>query len=68
MSEEELTIFDVLTRPGPALSTEEQEEVKKVARELLAHLNTLLVLDWRRRASSRAQVRLAIENTLLIFP
>ena len=64
MSEEELTIFDVLTRPGPALSTEEREEVKKVARELLAHLNTLLVLDWRRRASSRAQVRLAIENTL----
>ena len=30
MSEEELTIFDVLTRPGPALSTEEREEVKKV--------------------------------------
>jgi type I restriction enzyme R subunit len=64
LSEEELTIFDILTRPGPELSTEEREEVKKVARELLARLNILLVLDWRRRASSRAQVRLAIEDTL----
>ena len=64
LTEEELTIFDILTRPGPELSAEERDEVKKVARELLAHLNTLLVLDWRRRSSSRAQVRLAIEDRL----
>jgi type I restriction enzyme R subunit len=64
LSEEELTIFDILTRPGPNLSTEEREEVKKVARELLARLHTLLVLDWRRRAASRAKVRLAIEDVL----
>lgn len=64
LSEEEQTIFDILTRPGPELATDEREEVKKVARQLLARLNTLLVLDWRRRASSRAQVRLAIEDTL----
>ena len=64
LTEEELTIFDILTRPGPELTSEERNEVKKVARDLLARLNTLLVLDWRRRASSRAQIRLQIEDTL----
>jgi type I restriction enzyme R subunit len=64
LSEEELTVFDILTRPGPSLSTDEREEVKKVARQLLERLNTLLVLGWRQKVQSRAQVRLAIEDTL----
>jgi type I restriction enzyme, R subunit len=62
--EEELTVFDILTRPGPDLSTEERDEVKKVARQLLDRLNALLVLDWRKRSSARARIRLAIEDTL----
>lgn len=36
MREEELVIFDILTRPAPELSPEERTEVKKIARELLA--------------------------------
>ena len=35
LSEEELTIFDILTRPAPDLNTEEREVVKKVAHQLL---------------------------------
>ena len=38
LSEEELVIFDILTRPAPELTTAERTEVKKVARELLAKL------------------------------
>ena len=64
LSEEELTVFDILTRPGPELSPEEREEVKKVARQVLDRLKTLLALDWRRQTQARAQVRLAIEDTL----
>ena len=64
LSEEELTVFDILTRPGPELSTEERDEVKKVAHQLLERLHALLVLDWRKRSSARAQIRLAIEDTL----
>jgi type I restriction enzyme, R subunit len=64
LTEEELTVFDILTRPGPELSPEERDEVKKVARALLEKLKTAIVLDWRRRAQARAQVRLAIEDTL----
>lgn len=51
------------------LSKKEEQEVKKVARELL---NTLqaekLVLDWRKRQQSRAAVRLCIEETLDRLP
>lgn len=64
LSEEQLTVYDILTRPGPELTTEEREEVKKVARQVLARLNSLLALDWRRQTQARAKVRLAIEDTL----
>ena len=64
MSEEELVIFDILTRPAPELSTAERAEVKKVARELLGRLKDLLVLNWRTKGTARAQLKLAIEDTL----
>jgi type I restriction enzyme R subunit len=64
MSEEELVIFDILTRPAPELSTEERAEVKKAARELLARLKALLVLDWRHKAAARSQLKLTIEDVL----
>uniref|UniRef100_UPI00262F5203 type I restriction endonuclease subunit R n=1 Tax=Propionivibrio sp. TaxID=2212460 RepID=UPI00262F5203 len=64
MSEEELVIFDILTRPAPELSGEERAEVKKVARELLTRLKDLLVLNWRQKAAARSQLKLTIEDTL----
>ena len=64
MSEEELVILDILTRPSPELSTEERDEVKKVARELLFRLKSLLVLNWRQKSTARSQLKLAIEDTL----
>jgi type I restriction enzyme R subunit len=64
VSEEELVIFDILTRPAPELTTEERAEVKKVARELLARLKELLVLDWRKKSGARSQLKLAIEDAL----
>jgi type I restriction enzyme R subunit len=64
LSEEELVIFDILTRPAPALSAAERGEVKKVARELLARLQELLVLNWRQKAAARSALRLAIEDAL----
>jgi len=64
LSEEELVIFDILTRPAPDLSTDERAEVKKVARELLTRLKQLLVLNWRQKAAARSALKLAIEDTL----
>ena len=64
LSEEELTVFDILTRPGPDLTPQERDEVKKVAKQLLTRLKDLLVLGWRLKVGARAQIRLAIEDAL----
>jgi type I restriction enzyme R subunit len=64
MTEEELVIFDILTRPAPELSSGERAEVKKVARELLVRLKELLVINWREKSAARSQLKLGIEDVL----
>jgi type I restriction enzyme R subunit len=69
LSEEELALFDLLTRPGPKLSRRERQQVKRVAKELLDTLKAeKLVLDWRKRQQSRAAVQLAIAQILDKLP
>ena len=69
LSEEELAVFDLLTKPEISLAKKEQNQVKKVARELLATLKReKLVLEWRSRQQSKADVRLTIEETLEKLP
>lgn len=63
LTEEELAIFDLLTKPEMSLTKMEKHHVKKVGRELLDTLKReKLVLDWRKRQQSRAQVRVTIEG------
>ena len=69
LSEEELALFDILTRPGPALSAQEERAVKAIARDLLAALKVRqLVLDWRKRQQSRAAVQVTIEEYVWRLP
>lgn len=69
LNEEELAIFDLLTKPDVTLTRKEEQEVKKVARDLLETLKRQkLVLDWRKRQQSRAAVKLAIEEILDRLP
>jgi type I restriction enzyme R subunit len=65
ISEEELAVFDILTRPGPDLTPHETESIKKVCKDLLAKLKTeKLVLAWRTKRTTRAAVRVEIEKML----
>jgi type I restriction enzyme R subunit len=65
ISEEELAVFDILTRPGPELDANETEAIKKVCKDLLAKLKTeLLVLAWRTKRTTRAAVKVEIEKML----
>lgn len=68
LTEEELTIFDILTRPGPELSEAEQKEVKKVAAHLLQRLRNIQSVDWRRTVQARAKVKETIEEELDALP
>jgi type I restriction enzyme R subunit len=69
LTEEELAVFDLLTKPDPTLSGKEEQEVKRVARDLLETLKReKLVLDWRKRQQSRAAVLVCVEETLDHLP
>ena len=65
LSEEELTVFDVLTHAEPELTRPERDEVKDATKKLLETLKKeKLVLDWRKQAQAQAQVKLAIQELL----
>jgi type I restriction enzyme R subunit len=65
LNEEELALFDLLTKPQIDMSETDRDKVKSTARELLATLKAgKLVLDWRKRQQARAEVRVTIEKLL----
>jgi len=65
LDEEELALFDLLTKPAIELTEDERDKVKATARDLLVTLKAgKLVLDWRKRQQARAEVRVTIEKVL----
>jgi type I restriction enzyme R subunit len=69
LTEEELVIFDLLTKPQIALSDKDLAGVKKVAKSLLEKLKKeKLVLDWRKQQTTRAMVLTTIKDVLDELP
>jgi len=69
LSEEELAVFDLITKPEMKLTKREEGQVKKVARELLQTLKReKLVLDWRKTQATRAAVHVVVEDKLDELP
>lgn len=69
LSEEELAVFDLITKPEMKLIKKEEGQVKSIARELLETLKReKLVLDWRKTQATRAAVRVAVEDKLDELP
>ena len=64
-NEEELAVFDLLTKPNMNLNKKETKQVKAIARKLLKTLQTeKMVLDWKKKQQTRAGVKVAIEEVL----
>jgi len=69
LTEEELVIFDLLTKPEIKLTKAEERQVKKVAKQLLDTVKReRLVLDWKKRQTTRAAVLVTIETVLDELP
>ena len=69
LTEEELALFDILTKPEFDITDKEEEEVKKVARMLLQTLKEAkLVLDWRKKQRTRADVYTTVKKLLDELP
>lgn len=62
LTEEELALFDIITKPAPEMTEKEVAQVKAMCRELLETLKReKLVLDWRKKAQAKGDVRRTIE-------
>ena len=69
LTDEELALFDLVTKPDVELTPKERDDVKKVAHELLETFKQeKLVLDWRKKQQTRAGVQLTIEQALDRLP
>lgn len=69
LTEEELAVFDILTKPAFDLDEKDLEAVRKVARSLLQALKEAkLVLDWRKKQKTRAGVYVTVQNMLDELP
>ena len=69
LTEEELALFDILTKPEINITAKEKEEVKQVARMLLQTLKEAkLVLDWWKKQRSRADVFTTVKTVLDELP
>jgi type I restriction enzyme, R subunit len=69
LTEEELAIFDILTKPTPELPPKEKKAVKLIARQLLHTLKEAkLVLDWRKKLRTRADVFATVKTELDRLP
>ena len=69
LSEEQLAVFDLLTRPALELTEAEKGRVKAISRQLLETLKReRLVLDWRNRQQSRAAVKVTVADILDELP
>lgn len=62
LTEEELALFDIITKPAPEMTDKEVAQVKAMCRELLETLKEeKLVLDWRKKAQAKGDVRRTLE-------
>ncbi|WP_296456839.1 type I restriction endonuclease subunit R [Rubinisphaera sp.] len=69
LTEEELALFDILTKPEIDMTKDEKEKVKKVSRMLLQTLKEAkLVLDWRKKQRSRADIYSTVKTVLDELP
>jgi type I restriction enzyme R subunit len=65
LTEEELAIFDLLTKPQVDLTEKDRMKVKNAAKDLLQILKTeKLVLDWRKHQPTKSDVKVTIEKVL----
>lgn len=67
LTEEELAIFDLMTQAVP-LSEKERNEVKRIAKALIERIQSILVIDWRKKQRTKARVRNVIEEILDELP
>lgn len=64
LTEEELVLFDLLTKPDMKLSEAHRKKVLLVAKELAAKFKQKLVIEWKKKQEAKAAVKTCIKDVL----
>ena len=64
LSDEELAFYDALTRPDAIKDFYQNEELINMTRELTEELRKNRTIDWQKKESARAKMRLMVKNLL----
>ena len=64
LTEEELAFYDALTKPQAIKDFYENEELIEITKELTETLRKNKTIDWAKRESSRARMRMLIKRLL----
>ena len=64
LSEEELAFYDALTKPQAIKDFYENENLIAIARELTDTLRRNKTIDWQKKESARARMRMLIKKLL----
>lgn len=64
LSEEELAFYDALTRPEAIKDFYENDELIAITKELTEALRKNQTIDWQKRDSARARMRMMIKRLL----
>lgn len=64
LSEEELVLFDLLTKPDMKLSEADRKKVRLVAKNLADKLKAKLVIEWKKKQEAKSAVKTFIKDVL----
>lgn len=64
LSEDELAFYDALTENQSAREAMENLDLKKIAEELTSRIRGSVSVDWHRRESARAKIRIEVKKIL----
>ena len=64
LSEEEMAFYDALTKPAAIKDFYENDELVAITRELTETLRKSRTIDWQKRDSARAKMRMLIKKLL----
>ena len=67
-NEEELAIFDLLTKPDINLNPDQKKHVKKIAVNLLNKLKEITTIDWKKTQQNKAIIKHTIQKKLDELP
>lgn len=67
LDEEELAVFDLMVQALP-LDESDRNKVKVLAKALIAKMQDVLVIDWRKKQRTKARIQNLIEEVLDELP